>query len=159
MKNLAISLSVFAAAMFGVINTTTAQEAPKTIEIETGGAEITFEKTTHDYGTIENRANGVYAFKFTNNGNEPLIISRAKGSCGCTVPSWPKEPILPGETGEISVKYATDRTGPINKSVTITSNEKTPTAVLRIKGTVKPPVVQPTAPVKPSIEGATPTVK
>ena len=159
MKKLAVSLSVFAAAMFGVINSASAQEAPKTIEVETGGAEITFEKSTHSYGTIENGANGVYAFKFTNNGNEPLIISRAKGSCGCTVPSWPKEPILPGETGEISVKYDTKRTGPINKSVTITSNAKTPTTVLRIKGTVKAPVVEPTAPVKSTTDGATPVVK
>jgi hypothetical protein len=159
MKKLALSLSVFAAATFGILNTVTAQEA-KTIEVEnTNAPEITFEKTTHDYGTIENGANGVYEFKFTNTGKEPLIISRAKGSCGCTVPSWPSEPILPGESGTISVKYDTKRTGPINKSVTITSNASTPTAVLRIKGTVKAPVVEPTSPVKETTDGATPIVK
>ena len=61
------------------------------------GAQIEFEKEVHDYGTIENGANGQCTFNFKNSGNAPLIISNAKGSCGCTVPSWPKEPIAPGE--------------------------------------------------------------
>lgn len=101
------------------------------------GPELTFDTEVIDYGTIERYANGEREFTFTNTGDQPLIISNSRGSCGCTVPSWPKEPIKPGEKGSIKVKYATDRVGPINKSVTVTSNSKNPTTVLRIKGTVK----------------------
>lgn len=103
------------------------------------GAKIEFEKEVHDYGTIENGANGECTFEFKNTGNAPLIISNAKGSCGCTVPSWPKEPIAPGASSKITVKYDTKRPGAINKSVTITSNAvNAPTKVIRIKGNVKP---------------------
>lgn len=113
------------------------------------GAQLEFAKETHDYGTIENGANGECTFEFKNTGNAPLIISNAKGSCGCTVPSWPKEPIAPGASSKITVKYDTKRPGAINKSVTITSNAaNAPTKVIRIKGNVKP---------KPA--SGTPTIK
>jgi hypothetical protein len=103
------------------------------------GAKIEFSKETHDYGTIKYGADGSSTFEFKNTGNAPLIISNAKGSCGCTVPSWPKEPIAPGAKGTITVKYDTKRAGAINKSVTITSNAvNEPTKVIRIKGTVLP---------------------
>jgi hypothetical protein len=98
---------------------------------------INFEKEVIDYGTIEKGANGVRNFEFTNTGKEPLIITKAKGSCGCTVPSWPKKPIAPGEKAKIKVKYDTKRVGPINKSVTVHSNAATPVKVLRIKGKVE----------------------
>lgn len=98
--------------------------------------EITFEKEVIDYGTIEKGANGVRFFEFTNTGKEPLIITKANGSCGCTVPSWPKQPIAPGDKAQIKVKYDTQRIGPINKSVTVHSNAKTPVKVLRIRGKV-----------------------
>ena len=62
---------------------------------------------------------------FTNTGKEPLIIEKAKGSCGCTVPEWPKEPIAPGETAVIKINYDEKRVGPYTKSITITSNAKT----------------------------------
>jgi len=102
------------------------------------GAQIDFEKETHDYGNVEFGGNGQCTFIFKNTGNAPLIISNAKGSCGCTVPSWPKEPIAPGKTGTITVKYDTKRPGAINKSVTITSNAgNEPTKVIRIKGNVE----------------------
>ena len=108
-------------------------------EVTAAGATIDFAKETHDYGTVEYAGDGTSTFKFTNNGTAPLIISNAKGSCGCTVPSWPKEPIMPGKKGEIKVKYDTKRPGAINKSVTITSNAtNAPTKVIRIKGQVKP---------------------
>ncbi|OFZ07897.1 MAG: hypothetical protein A3D92_11580, partial [Bacteroidetes bacterium RIFCSPHIGHO2_02_FULL_44_7] len=104
----------------------------------TSGAQINFEKETHDYGNVEFGGNGQCTFVFKNTGNAPLIISNAKGSCGCTVPSWPKEPIAPGKTGTITVKYDTKRPGAINKSVTITSNAANePTKVIRIKGNVE----------------------
>ncbi len=101
------------------------------------GAKVEFEKEVHDYGNIKYGANGTCTFEFKNTGNAPLIISKATGSCGCTVPSWPKEPIAPGGKGEITVKYDTKRSGPITKSVTITSNAvNEPSKVIRIKGTV-----------------------
>lgn len=104
----------------------------------TSGAQIDFDKETHDYGNVEFGGNGQCTFVFKNTGNAPLIISNAKGSCGCTVPSWPKEPIAPGKTGTITVKYDTKRPGAINKSVTITSNAgNEPTKVIRIKGNVE----------------------
>ena len=99
-------------------------------------AKIEFETDVIDYGTIEKGADGVRIFKFTNTGDAPLIISNAKSTCGCTVPSWPKDPIAPGEKGEIKVKYNTTRVSPIRKTITITSNAETPTVALKIKGLV-----------------------
>ena len=101
------------------------------------GAEIEFEKLVHDYGEVPYNGNGECEFKITNTGNEPLIIQKPKSSCGYTVPSWPKEPILPGESDVIKVTYKTTRVGNINKTVTVTSNAiKNGTVVLRIKGKV-----------------------
>lgn len=103
------------------------------------GAGMYFESETIDYGTIAHNADGKREFVFTNNGNKPLIITNTQGSCGCTVPTSPKEPILPGAKGVIGVKYATDRVGPFTKTVTVTSNaEGFPTKILTIKGTVLP---------------------
>jgi hypothetical protein len=101
------------------------------------GAGMVFENETIDYGTIAHNADGKREFVFTNNGNKPLIITNAQGSCGCTVPTYPKEPILPGAKAVIGVHYATDRIGAFTKTVTLTSNaEGTPSKVLTIKGTV-----------------------
>lgn len=99
--------------------------------------EITFETDLHDYGTIKQGADGGCEFKFTNTGKEPLIISNAVGSCGCTVPTWPKEPILKGQSSVVKVHYDTKRVGGFTKNVTITSNAKSATKVLTIKGTVE----------------------
>ena len=101
------------------------------------GPEIEFEKTVHDYGDVPYNGNGECEFRFTNTGNEPLLIQKPKSSCGCTIPSWPQEPILPGESDIIKVTYRTNRPGIINKTVTVTSNaRKNSTVVLRIKGRV-----------------------
>ncbi|WP_169301376.1 DUF1573 domain-containing protein [Pontimicrobium aquaticum] len=102
-------------------------------------AKIKFKTETIDYGTIEKGANGVRVFEFTNTGEAPLIITKVKSSCGCTVPSWPKEPIMAGQTGEITVKYDTNRVMPIRKTITVTSNAETPTVALKIKGNVIDP--------------------
>lgn len=119
------------------------------------GAQVEFEKEVHDYGTMKQHGDGTCEFKFTNTGSEPLIISNAKGSCGCTVPSWPREPIKPGESEVIKVKYDTKRVGPINKSVTITSNAvNSPTKVIRIKGTIEAAPKESTTPVKTTPAGA-----
>jgi hypothetical protein len=116
--------------------------------------EITFEKETHDYGTIDQGADGSYDFKFKNTGKEPLVITNARGSCGCTVPSWPKEPIKPGGTGIIKVTYDTKRVGAFTKTVTITSNAKTENKVISIKGTVNAVNPDETFPAKKPVEGA-----
>lgn len=100
------------------------------------GPVFEFETEVIDYGEIAANSDGNRVFKFKNVGKAPLIISQVKGSCGCTVPTKPEEPILPGETGEIKVKYATNRIGPFSKTVTITSNAYEDTKVLRIKGRV-----------------------
>ncbi|MFD0777403.1 DUF1573 domain-containing protein [Flavobacterium myungsuense] len=96
-----------------------------------------FENETIDYGTIPHNADGNREFVFINNGSKPLIITNATGSCGCTVPTSPKEPIAPGAKGKIGVKYATDRVGAFTKTVTVSSNaEGQATKTLTIKGTV-----------------------
>lgn len=144
MKNFILSLAVMAFA-FG---SAYAQDA-KPVE---GGPQISVDKDVHDYGTIKQGANGTCEFNITNTGSEPLIISRAKGSCGCTVPDWPKEPILPGESAIMSVRYDTKRVGPINKSVTITSNAtNAATKVVRIKGKVLASENKEDMPVKKSL--------
>ncbi len=99
-------------------------------------AKIKFKTETIDYGTIEKGSDGVRVFEFTNTGDAPLIISSVKSSCGCTIPSKPKDPILPGKTGEIKVKYDTNRVNPIRKTITVISNAETPTIALKIKGLV-----------------------
>lgn len=106
-------------------------------------AKIEFETEIIDYGTIEQNSNGIREFKFTNTGNTPLIISEAKKSCGCTIPTWPKEPIKPGENSVIKVKYATNRIGVFNKMVTIISNAERGSIVLKIKGKVVTPQTTP----------------
>ena len=97
---------------------------------------ITFEKTTHDYGNVTKGGDGTCEFKFKNTGIEPLILSNVQSSCGCTVPEWPREPILRGKSASIKVKYDTNRVGPINKTITVMSNGKVASIQLRIIGTI-----------------------
>ncbi len=101
------------------------------------GAKIEFKTETIDYGIIEKGSNGIRVFEFTNTGDAPLIISKVSSSCGCTIPKKPDGPILPGQTGEIQVKYDTNRVNPIRKAITVISNADTPTKVLKIIGEVK----------------------
>jgi hypothetical protein len=109
------------------------------------GPTMEFTATEVDYGTIEQHSDPYRFFSFTNTGNEPLVIQNAKGSCGCTVPTYPKEPILPGESAEIKVRYDTKRIGNFTKTVTLTTNEATPKHVLRIKGKVEAAPEEPEA--------------
>ena len=136
---------------------TTKVETAKTTEaVKTEGASIQFENETIDYGTIPHNADGKREFVFTNTGNAPLIISNAQGSCGCTVPTKPEKPILPGEKGVIGVKYATDRVGQFTKTVTLTLNTKEGSKVLTIKGNVLPDPT-PATPATPATPVAAPT--
>ncbi|HZJ18923.1 MAG TPA: DUF1573 domain-containing protein [Pricia sp.] len=108
-----------------------------TLTAQEKAAKIVFKSETVDYGEIAKGSDGVRAFEFTNTGDAPLIISKVSSSCGCTIPKKPEDPILPGKTGEIQVKYDTNRVGPIRKAITVISNSDTPTKVLKIKGEVK----------------------
>ena len=129
MKKAIFTLSLMVAAMIGF--NANAQE------VGANGPVITVDKDVHDYGTMEQGGNGECVFTVTNTGNEPLMISMCKGSCGCTVPTCPVEPISPGATAKITVKYDTNRVGPINKTVTITSNAvNEPSKMVRIKGNI-----------------------
>lgn len=152
MKRIIVTLIV---ATFAV----TALYAQKAVEEKNPNAPIvSFAKTVHDYGTIYQNADGTCQFDFTNSGKEPLILSRPKSSCGCTVPTWPKQPILPGKADAVKVTYSTKRLGPINKTVTIYSNASNSPVVLRIKGKVikHPNEVMPE---KQTDESATPVNK
>ncbi|MFI2743887.1 DUF1573 domain-containing protein [Zhouia sp. PK063] len=100
-------------------------------------AKIEFKETTIDYGDIAKGSNGERTFEFTNTGAAPLIITDVKSSCGCTVPSWTKDPVAPGKKGEIKVKYNTNIVGPIRKTIIVMSNADTPNVPLKIKGTVE----------------------
>ena len=99
---------------------------------------VSFEELEYDYGVIDEGEKARHTYKFTNTGKEPLIISNAKGSCGCTVPSWPKEPIPPGATGQIDVEFnSKGKKGKQSKRVTITANTDPGQTFLTIKGEVK----------------------
>lgn len=99
--------------------------------------EISFEKLQHDFGTLMEGEECVYSFKFINTGNEPLLIESAHTSCGCDVASWPKEPILPGKGGVVTYKYDSKRIGYFHKTVTVKSNSKNGTLILKVTGVVE----------------------
>ncbi|PPK88819.1 uncharacterized protein DUF1573 [Neolewinella xylanilytica] len=106
---------------------------------------MTFESKEIDYGTIEQNSDPYRTFTFTNTGEEPILITNAVGSCGCTVPSFSKLPVAPGESGEIKVRYATDRLGKFRKRVTLTTNVSDEPVVLTIMGEVLEKPAQPEA--------------
>jgi len=125
--------------------TATAQAAPQPATTQAApaaanpnGPKFKFKEETHDFGELPEGPDGKYAFEFTNAGKEPLIIQGASGSCGCTVPDWPKQPVLPGKKAVINVTYHTQgRVGPFMKDVYIQSNAGADRYTLHIKGTVK----------------------
>jgi hypothetical protein len=98
------------------------QATPEFIMAPTSKAKMTFESLDVNYGTIEHNSDPIRIVKFTNTGTEPLIINNATSSCGCTVPKWPTEPIAPGQSASLEVRYATDRVGRISKSITVRTN-------------------------------------
>lgn len=113
---------------------TAIKETPK----PTGLAKIEFAEPTYNFGTIKEGEVATHNFKFTNTGEHPLIITDAKGSCGCTVPNWPTDPILPGKEGEIKVQFNSQgKEGPQSKTVTITANTEPANTQITIEGTVE----------------------
>lgn len=125
-----------------ISNTTTEQPVNPT------AAKISFKETQFDFGNLKEGPEAKHEFVFTNTGKEPLVIQSCQPSCGCTAPQCPKEPILPGQTGKITVVYSTSgRVGPFNKSITITSNADESPFVIYIKGHVKETPPEKTMPV------------
>ena len=137
----------FLLIIFTSINVIKAQEQ---ITINYNAPIITFETELIDLGTFmqHDDPSSKCEFVFTNTGKEPLIISKAKGSCGCTVPSWPKEPIMSGESGVIQVNYDEKRVGSFNKSITITSNAKNSPQIVKVKGKILATEKQNSQPIK-----------
>ncbi|HAS35358.1 MAG TPA: hypothetical protein DCS15_02640 [Flavobacteriales bacterium] len=100
-----------------------------------------FSEPLYDFGDIAQGDRVNYNFTFTNNGTSDLVIASAKGSCGCTVPDWPKRPIKPGETSEIKVEFnSTGKKGKQHKKVTIVANTQPSKNVIAIQGNVIAPV-------------------
>lgn len=138
MKKIATLFALFIALVF----TGKAQESVVPNN-DPNAPEIKIENEILDYGTVDYDANGIREFKFKNTGKSPLTITNVQGECGCTSttidgkPGWPQEPILPGKSGVIRVKYDTKRAGRFEKNVTITTNGKMSTVKVKIKGEVK----------------------
>ncbi len=118
---------------------TAVQTAPAAQPADNPNAPVLkFKTEKHDFGTVPEGPAAVFEFEFTNEGKEPLILSNCQASCGCTTPYWSKEPILPGKSSTIKASFATQgRPGAFAKSITVTSNAKTPSVVLMINGTVE----------------------
>lgn len=95
-----------------------------------------FTKETHDFGKVEQGKPVTYAFEFKNSGTDPIVINDATASCGCTKPSFSREPIMPGKTGTVSATFNAASAGPFNKTVTVTSNAEASSTVLILKGEV-----------------------
>jgi len=131
MKNIILLITAFFFYSIGLNAQTTEKKDNSNL------SEITFTYLEYDYGTIIKGGDGSCEFRFKNTGNEPLILSNVHASCGCTIPSWTKEPVMPGKEGVIKVTYNTTRVGTINKSITVESNAKNSPVILHIKGLVQ----------------------
>jgi hypothetical protein len=131
------SIAVLAIMTF-TISCSQTSKAENTVDIDAKGPSIEFKDLVHNYGTITQGDNGTCEFSFKNTGTEPLILQNVRSSCGCTIPSWPKEAIAPGKSNSIVVKYDTRKIGPISKTITVTSNGSEQPIILRIKGKIEP---------------------
>jgi hypothetical protein len=106
----------------------------------TNGPAVSFNRAEHNFGTIREEIGTIATqFEFTNTGTTPILIQRVSASCGCTTPTYPREPILPGQTGKISVEYhTTGRPGSFNRPVTVFTNVPDTVFTLHIRGNVTP---------------------
>lgn len=131
------------ALVLGIGFSANAQEPMTVPPVDPNAPVMQFDNEVLDYGTVKFDGNGVREFKVKNVGKSPLTISNVQGQCGCTSttidgkPGWPQEPVLPGKTAIIRVKYDTKRPGPFEKNVTVTSNSKEPSKIIKIKGVVE----------------------
>ena len=104
---------------------------------ETDHPGIVFDTLTYDFGLLEKGCDATCSFSFVNRDETPVIITNVKSSCGCTVPEWPREPVIPGESGTIRVKYNTRITGTFQKTIHVHTNRNSQAIVLTVKGAVK----------------------
>lgn len=118
------ALSLFV-ALFAFVSVSFAQDGVATFAAE-----------AHDFGKVEQGKPVTHVFTFKNTGTAPIVVTDAVASCGCTKPSWSKEPVAPGQTGQVSATFNAAGMGPFNKTVTVTSNAKTSTVYLTLKGEV-----------------------
>ncbi len=140
-KNFLFFLLITAASVSFAQHATPATETKKDdkpiVLVNPNAPVVNFKEETYNFGEVSEGPQVTHEFKFTNDGKEPLILSNVKASCGCTTPSWPKDPILPGKEATILVTYNTQgRPGNFNKSITITSNASNSSKVIYIKGEV-----------------------
>ena len=145
MKRFFFLLLLASATTFGLQAQVNQAPPAETVEESTDGPQMKFENTEVDYGTIAQDSEPFRVFTFTNTGTEPALILNARGSCGCTVPSYSKAPVAPGESSEIKVRYDTHRIGQFRKRVTLTTNVPGDPIVLTIKGKVDPKPAEPAA--------------
>ena len=139
MKSILFTLTLLGAVVSFGFAQNPIKDVPKVEEpakMDGEGPIMELESLVVDYGTIKQHSEPLRVVGFTNTGTEPLVISNARGSCGCTVPTWPKEPIMPGESADIEVRYATNRIGPFTKKITLTTNEGGAPKELKVTGTV-----------------------
>ncbi|HAS43296.1 MAG TPA: DUF1573 domain-containing protein [Microscillaceae bacterium] len=134
MKKQLFILLALVVAVAGIFAFTTSNSSvgSKTVD----GPKFKWDKKVHNFGKIKQGVPVETSFEFTNSGTAPLIITNVGTSCGCTVPKYPKEPVMPGQTKKIEVKYNAAAMGNFSKTITITSNAENPTTVLFIKGEV-----------------------
>lgn len=107
-------------------------------EARNKGVELWFSEYEHDYGEIIRGSDGNWSFVFKNIGSQPIVINRVRSSCGCTVPAWPREPVEPGASDTIVVRYNTEQTGTFYKSMMVYSSAANSPVKLKIKGKVLP---------------------
>lgn len=138
MKKVFGILVLMSLVIFGVAQKDTTSKNIKKVKTP----EITFENLVYDYGQIHQGDNGECEFVFKNTGKADLILTNCRASCGCTVPTWPKDPIAPGKKAIIKVKYNTQRIGEINKNITVESNAVNDRVMLKITGKVQPKPVE-----------------
>lgn len=154
MKKALLTLSVFSILAFvsckenasSKIKSDNVAEAAQRDEAGKQIPVMSFEKAEHDFGTIEQGTPQETIFKFTNTGNAPLIITNATSSCGCTVPDPPKDPIAPGDTGELVVKFNGSGQNQVTKTITVNANTEKGSELLRIKAFVNPKGAAPVGP-------------
>lgn len=119
------------------LNVSAQNNNAKKLAMNTSNAGIfKFKTEVIDYGTIAQNSDGNRTFTFKNEGNTPIIITKIKSSCGCTIASKPSKPVMPNETAQINVKYATKRIGSFSKTITISSNASEKIKQIKIKGNV-----------------------
>lgn len=130
MKKIISALLLIAGFAFGGFAQETAADSASM-------AVIKFDNQVFDFGKIPYASDGTHEFVFTNDGKAPLILTNVRATCGCTIPSWTREPIAPGKSDKVAVKYDTRRTGPFTKTVTVQSNASNSTVQITVKGEVQ----------------------